>query len=100
MDKHTEIIFNLFIMEFYRSPLLTIDSWSDEANYRMYDLKLNSDIFLSIKSCFPENEIACQSLVSGNYEIDFPCNLIYDKALTLKARKIAKYNKKTKNWEL
>lgn len=108
MDKHTEIIFNLFILEYFGYYNI------DEQDYKWFT-KYN-DTFQIEKSCFPENEIACQTLVSGDYEIDFPCNLIHDKPVKVKIRSsktdkkiinaikatlnTAKYNKKTRNWEL
>lgn len=94
MDKHTEIIFNLFILNYFNY------SFVDEDTYNCI-LSLSEDFKLQ-KSCFPENEIACQTLVSGQYEIDFHCNLIQEQKTTVaKARKIktAKYNKTKNIWE-
>lgn len=102
MDKHTEIIFNLFIMKYFNTSCGYPEDYHSNVMEVIYRSISSADNFKSYKSCFPENEIACQTLVSGQYEIDFPCNIIHEKTTTVKARKIksAKYNKKTKNWEL
>jgi hypothetical protein len=57
MNENTEIIFNLFLFEFYFSSIgventcfNTLDSWEDYDDYRCgYDFKI-------VKDCFPENE--------------------------------------------
>jgi len=74
MDKHTEIIFNLFIMKFFYEHI----ELSEDAEAEYDWITNNSEWFQYCKSCFPENEIACNTIIVGDARADLDCNVIYN----------------------
>lgn len=70
MDKNTKILFNLFIMEYFGYET------QDEQSYKW--VTEDYDIFQIEKSCFPENEIYCHTIIVGDYRAEIDCNVIYD----------------------
>lgn len=63
MDKHTEIIFNLFLIEF----IFDYCRRRPEIYESSYNIALNTDEFKMIKDCFPINEVVIIYKQLDNY---------------------------------
>lgn len=63
MDKHTEIIFNLLIMEYF--SFIDRDSPNLEEEYQYTE---SHYLFRTMKSCFPENEVTYSTVVLKDFK--------------------------------